>query len=415
MLQSFDNLKIDYSRHPAFQSHAIQTHYDDSKIASLVKKIDSKMEVISSQYHSSLSELRSIFKAKILRLVDELDQLVAPHIPTDLSKAHWARSIKQIREELFAEVRQRNRTLAYDISKIKMNRTANSEGWIKSLQRDGIIIVPPTDDVEPVVRAGLSFRQQLEVEHKKNPHGRVAYAIPPAEPIWKLFADYLENNGLFVVASAYMRCPIDLLYLSIELSNEDQTWYKNCYQDAGIPTSKTAYYHYDYDIKLIKAMIYLNDVTKENGAFSYVKGSNTWSRSIFLTWLYRIMDMQAHEVFGYDNNAYYRCRFSDPKLRPHLMALPALFRGTSHFGDDLQDGDPLLNDILQQQVIAEGKAGSFVLFDGGRGLHRGGLVNSGERLAIQIAFGVTDDRTLTEKVAHKVNRGLAKVRRKLHV
>ena len=53
----------------------------------------------------------------------------------------------------------------------------------------------------------------------------------------------------------------------------------------------------------------------------------------------------------------------------------------------------------EQKMI--GPAGTFIAFDGARLLHRGGLMEAGERVALQVIFS---DITFMERTAGKLRR-----------
>jgi hypothetical protein len=73
--------------------------------------------------------------------------------------------------------------------------------------------------------------------------------------------------------------------------------------------------------------------------------------------------------------------------RTHFMLLPPQLRFNSHFGFDVVPGSEQETRILAKEVTLEGEAGKFLIFDGARLLHRGGLVDSGERVVLQLIFG----------------------------
>jgi hypothetical protein len=84
---------------------------------------------------------------------------------------------------------------------------------------------------------------------------------------------------------------------------------------------------------------------------------------------------------------YYRPRFKLPEQRRNLLTLPAALRGSTHFGDDLLDGSHLSDALLEREHVFTGPAGTVVMFDGSRGIHRGGQPGKGgARWAVQIAF-----------------------------
>jgi hypothetical protein len=112
-------------------------------------------------------------------------------------------------------------------------------------------------------------------------------------------------------------------------------------------------------------------------------------------------------------DGYYRPRFKLTEQRRNLLTLPAALRGSTHFGDDLVDGSPLSDALLEQEHAFIGPAGTLVMFDGSRGIHRGGQVRKGgARWAVQIAFraGATVKRPLWRRAGRAVRRRLLRIR-----
>ena len=77
-----------------------------------------------------------------------------------------------------------------------------------------------------------------------------------------------------------------------------------------------------------------------------------------------------------------------------MLLLPPLLRGTTHFGDDILDDTDLSRKLLSQEVVFKGPTGTCVLFDGSRGIHRGSLVTTGGRWAVQIGLRVQRETSL---------------------
>jgi hypothetical protein len=73
-------------------------------------------------------------------------------------------------------------------------------------------------------------------------------------------------------------------------------------------------------------------------------------------------------------------------FRKHFMLLPESLRFNSHFGWDILSGSKLENVIADREELMLGAPGKFVVFDGSRLLHRGGLIEEGERLVLQVVF-----------------------------
>jgi hypothetical protein len=185
---------------------------------------------------------------------------------------------------------------------------------------------------------------------------------------------------------------MEFLYAALDFSHPDQDWYKDCYAASGISTTRTAYMHFDADHDVMKAMLYLREVGPENGPFKYVRGSHLWKRSTLVGALQSGFDRAQTNVFEMEDDrldyklGYYRPRFKLPDHRADMLTLPALVRGSTHFGDDILDGSKVSDDLLQLEQAIVGPAGTMVIFDGSRGIHRGSQVSGGERWAVQIGM-----------------------------
>ena len=88
--------------------------------------------------------------------------------------------------------------------------------------------------------------------------------------------------------------------------------------------------------------------------------------------------------------------------RKHFLRLPKQLRFYSHFGWDVLPGGPIETEMLKAEKQLVGPAGSFVVFDGARIVHRGGLVSSGERVALQIIFGPDDLKKKIKRLIRSV-------------
>lgn len=242
-------------------------------------------------------------------------------------------------------------------------------------------------------------------------------ALDPHSPAGVMLQRTLRRVGVFELASAYLGCRMEFLYAALDHAHERQAWYKGCYADVGVDTSETAYMHLDADCDIVKAMLYLTDVKPENGAFRFVRGSHRWVRSPFLVALYKGFDCEQDAYFERAQNTldyeggYYRPRFHAADHRRELMCLPSSFRGSTHFGDDVIDGTPLSKRLLASEDVFVGSRGTFVLFHGAAGIHRGSQVSAGERWAIQIAFRASKQKS--ERPPRYVNERLASLRYQL--
>jgi hypothetical protein len=120
-------------------------------------------------------------------------------------------------------------------------------------------------------------------------------------------------------------------------------------------------YHND-EYKGVSTIVYLSKVTDENGAFSYIRGSERIPRSLVLTAL--------HQCVEFD------MRLTDPE---QLRAVPLEFRGSLAIGNFLEDDKVRV--VLGFRETLEGGVGTYVTFNGQYVLHRGGKPKAGSRTA----------------------------------
>jgi hypothetical protein len=235
-------------------------------------------------------------------------------------------------------------------------------------------------------------REECRRRARSKPGRRTALSLHPSSRASLLIRSKLKASGALALASQYLGCEMDWHYCALEFSHDAQRWYRDCYADAGVATSKAVYMHLDADSEMLKGMLYLNDVGADNGPFHFVRGSTNWDRSFFSMALFKALDDQQATVFEMEEDrldfklGYYRPLFKTPEWRAQFLSLPAPLRGTTHFGDDLIDSGDVSNALLQQEVAFTGPAGTLLIFDGSRGIHRGGLVRHGERWVVQIAM-----------------------------
>lgn len=133
-------------------------------------------------------------------------------------------------------------------------------------------------------------------------------------------------------------------------------------------------FHVDTNLNTLKCMIYLNEVTCiENGAFEYVCKSHLDYE--FFTFLIRrvIRKIKAFE------------RDSSSKVK--LMSLLQIFRKKNELTDFSKDSD--LGKFIAENKKSFVNPTNLIIFDP-LGLHRGGRVFQGERLALQLVFCCDD-------------------------
>ena len=83
-------------------------------------------------------------------------------------------------------------------------------------------------------------------------------------------------------------------------------------------------------------------------------------------------------------------------------------RFNSHFGWDVEPHSQLEDFLLSKETQVLGPAGTTLVFDGARLLHRGGLIEEGERIVLQVIFGHVNFRTKSKQIVNLVKRTIRK-------
>lgn len=234
---------------------------------------------------------------------------------------------------------------------------------------------------------------------------------PVIQEIVAILNQEFQDCGVLQAASSYLKMPMQVTGAGLELSVENSNWWNS--QDSFEIEPRTLYAHLDESIQFPKAIVYVSDVNEENGATS------------FYPQLYEQLDLNPlQELIGrvigipgsskdsplrsYYNKKYHQA-FSSQNFINHFMKLPKELRFNSHFGWDLIKHSDLEEQMVRIERKLIGEAGTFIAFDGAKLVHRGGLVQAGERIALQVIFGPADkklslDKRLIRKLKHIVSK-----------
>jgi hypothetical protein len=125
-------------------------------------------------------------------------------------------------------------------------------------------------------------------------------------------------------------------------------------------------YHND-ELKGITCVIYLSEVKRENGAFSFIQGSECIPRSSILIAIHQTV-----------------CFNMGLTMPEQMVCLPLEFRSTPIIGNFLESEK--IDALLENETVLEGGAGRAIIFNGQRVIHRGGKPVSGSRYAAFLAM-----------------------------
>lgn len=183
----------------------------------------------------------------------------------------------------------------------------------------------------------------------------------------------LRDSGALDAASKYLKREARLIDVNPQINDPSDDFWKRIFPDVQIAHPATAYFHRDASGGDLKFIFYMSDVKEGNGPFGYVLGSHSLQVS-------RLNDYigEANDSNGFAGTG--------TKSRAHFAALPKFLRQKGAFGNDLQDHSRLSHAIVQGHWSIVSPKGSIVMFDT-KGIHRGGMVQDGERLVITCVVG----------------------------
>jgi hypothetical protein len=192
--------------------------------------------------------------------------------------------------------------------------------------------------------------------------------------LFALIEELFAESGIADAANAYMGRKARLIDVNPQINDPSDRFWRDIFDDrAGEPLPRTAYCHRDASGGDLKAIIYCSDVSDETGPFTYALGSNHMK----ISWLDDLL-CEANDHNGLSG--------TDLETRRKFAALPAKLRQKGSFGNDLTDDHPASAAIGKALWEIKAPQGSIVLFDT-KGIHRGGMVDDGERRVITCVLG----------------------------
>jgi len=201
------------------------------------------------------------------------------------------------------------------------------------------------------------------------PPGQFDRAKQLGPDIVKLVNDMFQSYGILQGASKYNKGHnLTVRNVVLHIAKPTDENYKQFLYDCKTVT-KTTNLHIDPKENVMKAMMYLNDITIDDGPFSYVEKSNRWIYD----------DLQ--NIFGRAISTGSYCH--TPDSRAVVFQLPKQLRISHNFGRCLLDGSEQQEMILKKEKQFTSDKGNLCVFDPA-GMHRGGICKTGTRIALQI-------------------------------
>lgn len=377
-----DSLTQDYDNHPAFSFKEQPYSIDLSKVQ--------EVDLNYKRLVSASSKVRALIYEKTKKTLETLVTDIFNNLKLQVRDQYewqfldelYSQSIRLLNEELqlyrttetekytsttevpiFNEL-IKNHFIFHKLSKTAIGKIKNiSSGQIKELKKRAA--------------KGLLKREDLSFNS-----GRFISKIV------KVLNREYRRHGILQAVSAYMGKSYEVGGLALELSVPQSTWWKNILSNSDSP--RTMYAHIDESKRYPKAIVYLSDVTIANGPSScYPRVYEAMKLNVLQEVIGRVIGIvgsQSDSILnGYYGKAYHQSMSSE-KFRQHFMRLPTVLRFNSHLGWDILPGSDIEKELLSVEQIMLGEAGTNIVFDGARLFHRGGLIESGERIVLQVVF-----------------------------
>ena len=214
-----------------------------------------------------------------------------------------------------------------------------------------------------------------------------------------------KTTGVFDLLGSYTGRQMLVTGVALELSVPQSGWWLNAIEGLSRPPS-TLYAHLDESVQHPKAIIYLSDVGEKNGPTScYPAVYEALQLTPLQELIGRVVGNVGNSAESPLKNVYakkYHHAMSSALFRRHFMRLPPSLRFNSHFGWDVIPGGDLEAVLLKSERKLIGPAGTFIAFDGGKLLHRGGLMEEGERVALQVVFSDVSTIDRAKAIAKRI-------------
>lgn len=249
---------------------------------------------------------------------------------------------------------------------------------LNKIKSDGIVCLNLTPDEIDQIRsvtspgfAKLDERRANIPPEKRKFDDNVYWCTRSADPqAFATVETIFKRYGIMEAASAYLGRPAGVKHVNAQINDQDLAFWKRVFPDTQLADPWGSYLHIDATYGMLKCAIYVHDIGPDGGPFCYIRGS----QNAKIGW-FEGMIRRTNDFSGFSGRR--------PDARKKFMALPALLRKKADFGGDLPDNHPDVAHLREGHFAATSNYGNCVLFDG-NGMHRGGMVNKGERRCLFI-------------------------------
>jgi hypothetical protein len=384
--------RVDYDAHPAFARLGLSPAVLSTEVAGELQAANRRIaaiddilgvdDYVSRGAFGDAVALRRQLWMESEQLIDRLHRDVL-RVRTDWTAWELAR-LRMYFRHMKIEYRRYLRHQLRRLRERKREAARRNERAVAAalgLRKDGAVSFPVDKELQTaILREADPYVRRLRALDFAKPHGFGSMGILPAKRgFWEAVRASLSGLGVDRIASAYLGYPVRLTAIGLHLNVAGNRHFSRRYDDIGLPAAQASGIHFDTSCGMVKAMLYLSDVGPEDGAFSYVLGSNNWH----LPYLRRFSG-QSLSVCGIS--------LDTSQSRRLFLKLPEPLRQHSHFGADfLAQNEEQARLLESERIFTSDDSCALILFDN-NGLHRGGVSPKRDRVAIQLEFGTLFER-----------------------
>lgn len=197
--------------------------------------------------------------------------------------------------------------------------------------------------------------------------------IDNGPPAIKAVHKFLDGLGMLEAATKY-RGGVNMVKVrsvTLHVSLPGDRHHFQQFQDCETVTSLLNL-HMDPKPGILKAMIYLGEVTSEDGPFKYVEGSPNWNCD------------EMERCFAWGNSVSNYCH--TPIHRRVANAFPKRFRKNAIVGRLIPDGTKFNDTLRKAEVPYHSNVANVMVFSPTFGFHRGGQCTTGKRVNLQVVL-----------------------------
>jgi hypothetical protein len=265
---------------------------------------------------------------------------------------------------------------AYHVWQRRSYRPGSDTPYLDVLRCDGFVQGRfAGEDRAAIVSAAQPYFDRLEAHRAGIERGRRGYGDGQvdttrgeAPALHRAVERALEASGVLASVRAYLGCQAEIRTITVQMNDQWDTHWRGHFEKNGLPIPDTAFFHVDNTYGVVKVIMYVSEVTETSGPFSYVPGTNRIEYGPLEGLLLRATDIWV-DVW--------------PQHRRQLLTLPRSFRKKAKFGDDIPADASWGRWLLENERFMTSAGGDLLLFDV-MGIHRGGMIRSGERRILQI-------------------------------